>query len=360
MDIVTHALLGALTVQVAAPRDSRLDVRERMVLGGGVAMFPDVDFIGFPVDPLSFLADWHQGVTHSLLMLPIWASCAAALFVWITGRRKAFIEVAVLSALALLSHIMADLVTVYGTRLLAPASDWRAGLGLVFVIDPLFTSVVAIALVLAFCAGVYRETRRRVALLGATILVAYVCGLVVLKHQAGNIAEGFATERGISGQHIALPQPFSPFNWTLLVVEGDRYHRAHVNLLGHRPLVPDIMGLRTLHGSAASYRAVTSVHWEVRHRFGPDPNDRTLAERLWRRPEFDRYRRFAVFPGVSRVDRMGEEICVWFTDLRYDLPGLPDTFRYAFCRVRPGEPWKLYRLRYLRTDSRQPLYSSVF
>jgi inner membrane protein len=46
---------------------------------------------------------------------------------------------------------------------------------------------------------------------------------------------------------------------------------------------------------------------------------------------------------------------VWFTDLRYDLPALPDTFRYGFCRDAAGEAWTLYRLRYFSDDARQPV-----
>ena len=98
------------------------------------------------------------------------------------------------------------------------------------------------------------------------------------------------------------------------------------------------------------------VHSERRLRV-----DDSLAGRLqeqvqarWHDPRFALYRRFALFPALSRIDR-GGATCIWFTDLRYDLPALPDTFRYGFCRSGETLPWRLYRLRYFSADSRQGL-----
>ena len=83
--------------------------------------------------------------------------------------------------------------------------------------------------------------------------------------------------------------------------------------------------------------------------------DRELTEALWHDPRFALFRRFAVLPSVSRIDSAGAERCVWFTDRRYDLPTLPDTFRYGFCQDEAGGPWRLHRLRYLSERSRQRL-----
>jgi membrane-bound metal-dependent hydrolase YbcI (DUF457 family) len=70
--------MGAQAVQLGVAR--LLSTRERLLLGGAAAAFPDIDFIGFLVDPLRFLAHWHQGPTHSLILLPLWAALLGALF----------------------------------------------------------------------------------------------------------------------------------------------------------------------------------------------------------------------------------------------------------------------------------------
>jgi inner membrane protein len=76
---------------------------------------------------------------------------------------------------------------------------------------------------------------------------------------------------------------------------------------------------------------------------------------LWNDPRFAPFRRFAVYPAVSRIESLGGSTCVWYTDLRYDLPALPDTFRYGFCRDGADASWELYRLRYFSERSRQRL-----
>jgi len=61
-------------------------------------------------------------------------------------------------------------------------------------------------------------------------------------------------------------------------------------------------------------------------------------------------------PGAA--DERDAYRCVWFTDLRYDLPALPDTFRYGHCQTPPGAPWRLFRLRYFTVDGLEPLRRS--
>lgn len=60
-------------------------------------------------------------------------------------------------------------------------------------------------------------------------------------------------------------------------------------------------------------------------------------------------------PALSRIDAGRTSTCVWFTDLRYDLPAWPDTFRYGYCRELQAGDWRLYRLRYFSDDARQAI-----
>lgn len=351
MDVPTHALLGATLAQATAPAGaSSLSTRERLTIGGLAAAFPDVDFAGFLIDPLRFLADWHQGPTHSLVLLPIWASLIGGAFVLATGKRHAFAQAAVVGGLALASHIAADALTAYGTALFHPLSARRVSLATTFVIDPLFMAIVFVALVASVRTG-----RRAIAGAGLAALSLYVAGQALLQQRALELARAAAQAQGITFERLAaLAQPLSPFNWKLIVVDGARYHEAYVNLAGHRslPLLPS-----RLADLANAYRAPSQLEWRVRHRFGERPDQRALAEQRWNEPGFAPYRRFAVYPAVSRFDE-GDEPCVWFTDLRYDLPALPDTFRYGFCRRSADRSWQPYRLRYFSERARQALASS--
>ncbi|MCW5634861.1 MAG: metal-dependent hydrolase [Rubrivivax sp.] len=376
MDLLTHALLGATLAQATAPaQPGPLPPRHRLMLGAAGAAFPDIDFAGFLVDPLTFLADWHQGPTHSLPWLPLWAGLIAAMYVTRHGaaaagrggagsdargragegagasgsaRARVFAAAAWVAGLGIASHIAADVVTAYGTMVLHPLSRWRASLGTTFVIDPLFTLLVAAGL--AVRAGDGRWPARA----ALAVLAGYVAAQAGLRQQALDLARATAPAGTVVS---AWPQPFSPFNWKLVARGDGVHHVAHVNLAGHAPLVPAWPGLRWLHASAAAYRPPGRLAWQPRPLHGGPSGEhadlQATIERLWADPRFAAFRRLATHPALSAVQHDAAATCVWFTDLRYDLPALPDTFRYGFCRESTDAPWQLHRLRYFTAAQRQ-------
>lgn len=351
MEVFTHAVLGATLARATTPLGtSGLSMRRRLTIGGLAATFPDLDFASFPIHPLRFLADWHQGPTHSLVLLPLWAVLIGAIFTLAGGRQRAFPQATGVAALGLASHVASDLITAYGTALFHPLSPLRMSFAVTYVIDPLFTIIVLTGLVASLASG-----KRAFAGLALGVLGLYVGFQASLQQRAIELARASAHTQGLGFERIAaLPQPLSPFNWKLIAIDGPRYHEAYVNLAGGSAAValPGRWG-----DIAAAYRAPTELAWRTRNRLGDRTELHETVERRWHDSAFAAYRRFATFPAVSRIDDNGE-LCIWFTDLRYDLPALPDTFRYGFCRPAPERPWTLYRLRYFTERSRQALPSA--
>ncbi|MCQ4346935.1 metal-dependent hydrolase [Pseudomonas stutzeri] len=347
MDLLAHALLGATLAQPTPARRSALSPRQRLAICSSAAVFPDLDFIGFLVDPLRFLADWHQGPTHSLILLPLWAALIAGAFA-LAGRRKAaFLPACAFAAAGLASHIALDLMTAYGTALFYPLSPRRFWIGSLFLVDPLFLLIALGALVASL-----RLRRPWPALAGLALLALYAGAQTLQQLRASDIARQWAQANGIAPVRVAaLAQPLSPFNWKLLVIDGERYHLAHLKLVSGAAALPLPGPLGEL---ARAYRPSQQLVWQLRQRYGADATLQEQVQARWHDPRFASYRRFAVFPALSRIDR-GHDTCIWFTDLRYDLPTLPETFRYGFCRSDETQPWRLYRLRYFSADSRQGL-----
>lgn len=347
MDLLAHALLGATLAQALPARGSALSPRQRLALCVGAALFPDIDFIGFLVDPLRFLADWHQGPTHSLLLLPLWAALIGAAFA-LAGRCQArFLPACGFAAAGLASHIALDLLTAYGTALFYPLSRERFWIGSLFLVDPLFLLIALGALLASL-----RRRRRWPALAGLALLALYAGAQTLQQQRASDIARQWAQANGLAPTRVAaLAQPLSPFHWKLLVVEGERYHQAHLQLAAGSAarLIPGPLG-----ELARAYRPAPQLRWQQRQRYGEDAALQAQVRARWDDPRFAAYRRFAIFPALARIDH-GQDSCIWFTDLRYDLPTLPDTFRYGFCRADTTQPWRLYRLRYFSTDARHGL-----
>ncbi|MFS8974801.1 metal-dependent hydrolase [Cupriavidus necator] len=366
MDTITHALMGAqaaLAIPTADVPGRRLSTRERLLLGAVAGAFPDVDFLGFLVHPLRFLAQWHQGPTHSLLLLPAWGALLAGLFCLLARRRQAWSEALAVSCLGLASHIALDLITAYGTRIFYPGSERRFSLGTSFLVDPLLSGIVVAGLVVALSLAPQR--RPRAALAGMALLCAYVGVQGVLKHRALELGRESLRAAGIQAQEVdALPQPFSPFNWKLIARAETAYRVAHVNLAGHPAWVPPWQALGHLPAMARAYVPPERMVWTRRPLLPEVPAEQALAWQLWVRPDFADFRQFAVYPALSAITAMPATpslpsseaaACVWFTDLRYDLPAVEDIFRYGYCRDSVQAPWRLHRLAYFSRDRRQRL-----
>ena len=95
---------------------------------------------------------------------------------------------------------------------------------------------------------------------------------------------------------------------------------------------------------AAAYRQTADAEWQTIPRFGDDCASRTLAQEAWQQGEFTAFRRFAAYPRVDGIDRFGDDVCVWFLDMRFILPAMPPSFRFAACRSDNGQ-WRTERLR---------------
>lgn len=354
MDTITHSLLGALTIRAGLPRaDSQLgpEGRRLVVAGGVAAAFPDVDYLTYWINPLTFISDWHRGPTHSLVLLPVWAVLLGSLLSFLTRDRAHWYAYVLVSAVALSSAIFSDTLTVWGTQVLWPISDYQAVIGTTFVIDPWFTGIIALSLVAAI-----RWRRQRFARVGVVVLVSYVALQIVLKHEALAVAQDLIRDRGLDGARAtALPQPVSPFHWKLIVTAGDRYYVALVNLLATEKRAEPVKHSGFLTRLAHAYRPPGSPDWTLKWRFGKDDEWLVKTKEVWLHDHLVQFRRFAEFPVLYRIDQNPAKVCIWFTDLRYVLPDLIPPFRFGMCAQDAPDNWRLYRLRRGTHNERQRL-----
>ncbi|WP_139209245.1 metal-dependent hydrolase [Aquisalimonas asiatica] len=350
MDTLTHALSGALAGRATAPRQPRpdqLSLRERTWIGFLAAAAPDIDIVFTLFGHVTYLEN-HRGITHSLLLMPLWAWLLAALCAVALGRRYTWRAYYGVILLGIFIHILGDLITSYGTQILAPFSNWAPGFNTTFIIDPWFSGVLLAGLV----ASLYWRPR-----VGAALGLAAVTALVLFQYTqyrtAVGVADGWARAQGYSQYTAeAYPQPWSAFNWKLVVDHGDVYDMARVNL--RRDTVPadpgDDAGL--LRRLWAAYPPVEDAVWERFARFG-DETVEPLAREVWAQDEMAFFHWFASYPALRQVDQRNGDQCVVFEDLRFRLEGMDSPFRYGMCRGSADDGWALYRM--LDNGERHPL-----
>jgi len=352
VDTLTHALSGVLVGRLLAPaahgRSATRPATWQIVAAGAVAAaFPDSDYLFSFVSELSYLRH-HRGITHSLLLLPLWAwSLSWLLSLAMTPRtaRANWRRFYPVVCAGILIHILGDYITQFGTMLLAPLSDRRFELGSVFIIDLAFSGIIVAGLI---GSAVWRRSRLPAAL-ALCALVGWVGVTLVGKQQAIDAGRAYAAAHGLSAARVdAVPQPLSPFNWSVIVDEaGERYHLAYLNTRRSRPLTArDDDSL--FHRIRAAFLPVDLAEWQVRERFG-DAHTAALAHAVWQADEFAFFRWFAMFPAVERVwrdEQTPEEArgdCVDFFDLRFSTPGRAGKpFVYGLCGS-DAAGWRLFR-----------------
>ena len=351
MDTLTHALSGALLARASARRAGTIPLRplrERIVVGTLAAAFPDSDYLASLVSPLYYLLN-HRGLTHSLLVLPLWA----CLLAWLAGRAfrnprgwRAYWGIA---ALGVGMHILGDLITSYGTMIFAPFSDARYAWGTTFIIDLWLSGIILAGLALSL----WCKASRIPAIASLAVLVAYVGFQAWLKVQALDVGRMHASSTGRPEARVSVqPGPVSPYNWMVVETLNGEYRYALVNLARSASLPQPDAGSNFFYRLSAAYDPTAQARWQTASLHG-NGTDAALVREAWSQPELDFFRWFAEYPALYRVDRHDPSVCVWFYDLRFFRPGtefLP--FRYGMCRDGGG-PWRRYQLTGM--DERSPL-----
>jgi inner membrane protein len=178
-----------------------------------------------------------------------------------------------------------------------------------------------------------------------TVLVGYIGFQAVLLQRATEIGKTYVAEHQLSQARAhALPQPFSPFHWMVVIEQDEAYAYAYVNLARNErvPTPPDdAFWLKRVY---ASYQGAQHARWQRVSRVGEDETQRALVQSAWNAPALLPYRQFTLFAVPYRVDRTNPKTCVWFQDLRFALVGRDMPFRYGACRESERAPWAVYRV----------------
>jgi inner membrane protein len=335
MDTLTHALSGALLARATAPKDAPPRALPRRVAAGFFACAaPDLDFVVGFLGPVEYLVH-HRGPTHSLVLLPLWALVLSWVLSKLLREPGGWRALYGVTALALLAHIVGDVITSFGTIVLAPLSDWRAAIGTTFIIDLWFSGIIVAGLVGSLIA------RNRIPAMAASVLLAGYVGFQYLqKQEALALGEAYARSLGLREARVtAHPKPVSPFNWTVFVTDESAYRYAHVNLVRTEP-----RAFRPGDGFIARidspYLPKAQARWVERPRYGATPEAQALARDALHSEALGFFRWFADLPAFDGVTE--GSTCVWFVDLRFLTPGreaMP--FQFGACRETDG-PWRAY------------------
>ncbi|SFB28546.1 metal-dependent hydrolase [Azotobacter beijerinckii] len=243
MDSLTQAVLGA-SVQGALL--GRWQGRKALLYGALLGTLPDLDVLIDYGDAVANMTH-HRGFSHSLFVLTGFALLLAGLlrrFRPHPGYSGSRLFLAVW--LVLVTHVLLDSLTSYGTQLLWPLATPPVVWSSVFIIDPLYT----LPLLGAVLAGVLyrlhgRGLRWQYWALGLSTL--YLGLTLAGKQMAESRVTAELERQGIRAEALfSAPTPFNSLLWRVLVRDGEDYLEALVGWLDHQP--PEL--IRLPHGTA--------------------------------------------------------------------------------------------------------------
>lgn len=222
MDPITHTLTGALIAETGFRQ--RLGPAAAALVVASEA--PDVDYVLRLWNRTVYLTH-HRGLTHSLIMAPALAALVAvACLPFARGRR--FGPLFGLALLGIFLHIFEDMVTPFGTMLLAPVTWRRFALDWFFIIDPYFSGALVVSLGAAW---LWRLRGRLVARAGVAALAAYLGLTGILHAVALGRVHRLAVDHGWAAvATAAFPLPESPLRWNGVVATPEASYQVLFSL----------------------------------------------------------------------------------------------------------------------------------
>ncbi|MCP4329222.1 MAG: metal-dependent hydrolase [Alphaproteobacteria bacterium] len=230
MDTVTQFALGAAVG--AAVLGRRLGPRKAVVVGGILGSLPDLD-VFYPFDGPIDAFVLHRGPTHSLVVqaaaTPLLGEALVRLF---RGLRDGRLVTYAAVYLCLATHALLDALTVYGTRLFWPLWNEPIGTGSVFIIDPLYTIPLLVAVVWALCLGAWTARFGRVLVAALVVSTGYLAWGLAAQRISADRAAAELHEAGISTERLlATATPFNSLLWRVIAVDEGRYFNLYVPIL---------------------------------------------------------------------------------------------------------------------------------
>ena len=321
MDTPSHGLAGAIIGRTLAERPG---ARAALWIGFVAAMVPDLDFL-FLSGQLDYLRN-HRGWSHSFVYLPVFSLGIAAVCRHIF-RRARLRDLWLFAAAGIASHILFDWITSFGTMFFTPFSRERYSLDWVFIIDPVFTAISGVALLLSVT---LRARSRRVAIAGTALLALYVVFCAAVHARA--LSEWRRIDRPPAGAAVAvLPQLLSPFRWLGLSDHGGSLHACFFDVGPFARAVPVPRVPDDLEHALRLLPSFYPPPGRARVRRFEKPSDSPVFAAARALPDVQTYLAFARFPLATVVGQSDGTTTVTFEDLRF-LP----FFTGPWARTRQG------------------------
>ncbi|WP_299472699.1 metal-dependent hydrolase [uncultured Roseibium sp.] len=229
MDSLTQFTFGAAIS--AACLGSKLGPRKAVLIGGLLGTLPDLDVL-IPFETKIDQFVYHRGWSHSFFIhavaAPVIGELILRLFKSLKGQRTL---VWTTVFLCLTTHAILDSMNAYGARVFWPFYPDPVGTGSIFIIDPVFTVPLLVAVAWAIASAKWSAGLKKILVASLVFSTGYlVWGLIAQQHIHARGKSIFA-KQGIDVTNVkTVVTPFNTFLWRVIGQANGEYHNLYVSL----------------------------------------------------------------------------------------------------------------------------------
>ena len=220
MDSVTQLVLGST---VGHAIGSKALGRKAILWGAAIGTLPDLDVIFSPLLNDIEKIVHHRGHSHSFFWQALIAPVIALIIAFIHRQFKHYWCWLLIVLFGFWTHSLIDWFTIYGTKVLLPFDDYPYALGSLFIIDPLFTLPLLIAVIVGLC----KPQKSSFAVTALLLCSVYATTAWLVQQKVLSNTQTSLKKQGISHHKIIVnPMPFSILWWRIVAMEKDHWYEG--------------------------------------------------------------------------------------------------------------------------------------
>jgi len=278
MDSLSQALLGATVgYAVLGPKLGR----RSLLICAAVGTLPDLDVL-VPYAGAVESFTYHRSWSHSIFVLSLLSWPLA----WILRRifdspNKTSVATASLGAgarslassyqwwlaiwLILITHILLDGFTIYGTQIFWPLPVKPVALGSIFIIDPLYTIPLIVASIIAWRSA--KTKAYRSVLIGLALSTFYLAWTMTAQYWTEQRARKQLQEAAIETNHLLIAPFPTTLLWRIVAINDSHYYETFASLLDDKQLPLQFMQFNSGRASCSDAKdswPVNRLDWFTR------------------------------------------------------------------------------------------------
>ncbi len=236
MDSLTQATLGAAIGEILLGKKIG---SKGAILGAVIATIPDLDVVLLPFYSAVERISIHRGFSHSIMFSLIGSILIAFVLSKITWTKQIlYLRLWAFCWLSLITHMLLDAFTTYGTQLFLPFSNYRVSFDSINIVDPFYTLPLLLGLILSLTYFRNKNSRILYSKIGLSISSLYLLLTLGIKVCVNQKFDKTLISQGVDyNSLLTVPVKIGSVNWYGVAKTNNSLFIGRYNNLSQNPII---------------------------------------------------------------------------------------------------------------------------